>query len=313
MEAETDISGVLVNPVLMLRFHRIIIIEWLDNADAKTGAALSESLTRALPNLRIDHIECRSKAQVLAAIASAMAPNSPQGIPIIHIETHGIDGQGRISPGFAGPGPEGTEQLEWAELAAALTPINIATNFNLLLVGAACFGEGPMMGIQPGEPLPYTALVGFKGRVAERSLREAMIKLYRCLLIEKSELGEAVEAANRELYYDEDSELRLTTPAMLIASTLVDVAKQRLDPENKRQRDLDLAAEVLRRNGYDLSKLPLSAIQSAGIPALRAVAQEGWRKMFCVEEMPENAARFAISIDRIIEIAMSPGNPDNPQ
>lgn len=83
--------------------------------------------------LPVEYVQCESFRDFLLEM-SRLRDEALQGqIPIVHIECHG-DPMGGLQ--FA----NGSE-LSWADLAEALLGINLATQFNTLVVVSACFGS----------------------------------------------------------------------------------------------------------------------------------------------------------------------------
>lgn len=277
MNQENPLAGVLNNQVFELRVARLLIIEWLSLGDEKTGS----SLARRMRDLgaSVEHVQCSSKKEVVLALRSAARNSSAKNIPIVHIEAHGDEGHEEPSRGFVGPdGSGGAALLTWEELGRELRAINMATRFNLIVVGAACYGEGLLLSIEPGKPVPFIVAVGYRGKVLAASLRDALIEFYRNLLVHKRPFSTAIEAANRE-HREGDTEIRDTSVAQLVLEAFCDA----------------------RRRAKVLHYLPV-AVRAA---IERSVVERGWGLHFAFDEIPENEARFGIDVDRLIRVADS--------
>lgn len=283
MDQGSPLAGVMKNPIIELRVARLLIIEWLSTADEKTGSSLAYRMREL--GVLVEHVQCSSKRDVVLALRSAARNSSAHNIPIVHIEAHGEGGDEDCSRGFVGP-DDGNRAalLSWEELGKELRSINMATRFNLIVVGAACYGEGLLLSIEPGKPVPFIVAVGYKGKVMAASLRDAVIEFYRNLLVHKRPFSAAIDAANRE-NREGDSEIRDTSVAQLLLEAFCD------------SRD---KAKIFHY-------LPVSVRTSIE----RSVIERGWGLHFAVDQIPENEARFAIDVDRLIKVANT--NPEWPE
>jgi hypothetical protein len=181
---------------VLVGYDYVLIIEWLEDGDRRTGAELHYKLTTS--GVKSQLAVCRSAQEVRVTLAGAFENVGRYGIPVIHLETHGTDpfaGDPReISFGCA-PGP----LLKWNELGPLLAPLNEACNYRLLVVSGACWGSGVLAAIGHGEhPAPFAAAIGFRTTVVEGRLFDAMRELYRALH-SGAELSESVESATHEL------------------------------------------------------------------------------------------------------------------
>lgn len=162
-EEAFDLSSVLTSNVLTFGFNYILIIEWLFNDDERTGFSLYEWLSGNLPAGKVEYAQCRSPSELEARLEQARRDISVCGVPIVHFEAHGEDpALGQVPRGLVGPDGIGVgELLSWQRLGDILRPLNIASGFNLLVIGAACYGEGLMLGAPGGKPMPFVAVVGY--------------------------------------------------------------------------------------------------------------------------------------------------------
>lgn len=291
-----DLSSVLKNRMLGLSFDYILIVEWLFDADARTGFSLYEWLSGKLPAGTVEYALCRSPSELEARLTQARCNISVRGIPIVHIEAHGEDpASGQPPGGFVGPdGNSGGLLLSWERLGEILRPLNIASKFNLLVVGAACYGEGLILGAPGGEPMPFVAVVGYTDTISELSLKHSLLELYRSLLLDKLELGLAVEAADRAHHYPDDAVLRQTSMVVLLTESFIEgsaIAVRKL----RAQFPLELAASP---------NIGLASLSPKAFQKLRQSVREAWSLMWMMETFPENAERFAINVDQLIQLAI---------
>ena len=262
-ENDHPLAKVLTNRNLDIRVSRLLILEWLPPEDDQTGKELAHRI-RDL-DMPVDYVQCKSKDEVLFALRRAAQASSEANVAIVHIEAHGEDGDDNVPRGSSGRDGLGhSALLSWEELGAELRPINLATKFNLIVVGAACYGEGLLIAVEPRLPVPFVVAVGYTGKVAVRSLRDALTQFYHLLLGQNWPFGEALDAANREHHFDTDSELRETAAARLVLESLSDVLQTGASPRTA-----------------TLSQTDREAIE-------RMMIGDGWRLHFAFASIPEN-------------------------
>lgn len=297
-EDEFDVTGVLKSRMLDLSFDYVLIVEWLFEWDERTGSALCDWLQGKMPASKVEYAQCCSRVELEARLDRARSEISLRGIPIVHLEAHGEKPQAeQVSAGFVGPdGNGGSEFLGWERLGDVLRPLNIAARFNLLVVGAACYGEGLMLGVRGGEPMPFVAVVGYTDTVSSLSLRHSFVELYRGLLLNKVELGVAVDEADRERHFPRDALLRPTSMTVLLAESFIQGMAISI---RKLRKQLSTKMEPVARSQDLNPRLTHGARQM-----LRAELEHAWSVMWMQKEIPENAQRFAIDADRLLEVAV---------
>ena len=161
MSAANELASILKNPQLVLQVDYVLILEWLPDGHERTGEALSKKLREQIGESRVEYRVCKSIADIERALSLAIHDVPHRGVPIVHLEAHGHSPSTSeaVPEGFVGPGPNRHELLNWAALGGMLRPLNIASRFNLVVVCAACYGEGTILGMEPGLPAPFTAIV----------------------------------------------------------------------------------------------------------------------------------------------------------
>src|SRR5262249_23610517 len=97
-----------------LRVNRLVIIEWLPAHEEQTGTRLYERLlAREGQSIPVEVVRCASRADVLSAIKTVEDTIPTRGVPVLHIEAHGlVDGSGS-AVGFAGP--DSADNLRWSD------------------------------------------------------------------------------------------------------------------------------------------------------------------------------------------------------
>lgn len=275
--------------------HYTLIIEWLADSDRKTGTELAQRLQTWGSSVELR--ACCNAAEVLAALYDALEKLRTDGeVPVIHIEAHGLEApQPSDDSGISGPdGHGGEEQLLWSQMAPLLGIINVESRFQLLLVGASCYGLTALDGFNIKQAAPFAALVGFATTVQERSLFEGMVELYRQLLLASHRnIPEAVRAANRELNI---GEALITTSFSAFAEGVIrSYARHELEPSYRLSENERLVREKLNM-GQVVSLGEMTRLHS--LISLRN-CQQAVRIWFAYDVIPENRNRFRIDVERI--------------
>ena len=163
-------------------FNYVLVIEWLESDDARTGMMLVEHLLRSGINSAYAGVE--SSDGFRAAIQEAIARIPQLGIPAIHIETHGQEPPDDLEKDVlfgSGDGP----LMTWSELGV-MPPLNQAADFKLMLVGAACHGGAAMGAMNACDHVaPFSLCIGYETKVLDDSIIKSMTELYSGLLVRR--------------------------------------------------------------------------------------------------------------------------------
>ncbi|MGA9852703.1 MAG: hypothetical protein WBR15_07210 [Gammaproteobacteria bacterium] len=242
-------------PKLTLTFNYVLILEWLSTQDRRTGEELHQFL-QGLP-ISTCLVRCDKVDDIRAALKRAVANVGTRGIPVIHIESHGSNPfQGR-DVREAEFGLDAAPGLPWIELGDWLAPLNEASGFRLLVIGATCWGFAAIAAMKVHEHVaPFASAVGLSTGVDEGSLHDAMKELYR-VMVRGEGLRDAMQAAERELRSPTEK-LRGTSAPILALRILRGVYDEVRTPEQRTER----ANEILRK------------VQEAGFPVREGAEQE---------------------------------------
>jgi hypothetical protein len=130
-----EAESVMLNVSSGVGINSVIWITSLDPSEMGTTNRVHDDVQPYFVNIGLPFhaIEPRSRKEFLAALAG-IAKRASEGLrPIIHLDAHGSLENGlRI----AGPG----DYVSWSELVDHFRPINVATQNNLCVVSAVCFG-----------------------------------------------------------------------------------------------------------------------------------------------------------------------------
>ena len=273
-----------------LRFDSVCVLESIEDASTlrRTGKWLVENvLTPVAPQHGIQvffaaPVDRASFFQSIERIRDVVVGRGHG--PIIHVEAHG-DKHGLILAS--------RETVEWSELAEALTAINHAVGFNLLLVLAMCRGYYFIQTVVPTRPSPVWALVGPAENVWDYDLRQAMAAFYRELLTSLD--GRAAVRALNEHKPPANWEYRFEPADFIFCRVFKTYLETRCTPDQLQDRENDIVAEIMRGTGYDLV-----AAMAARRGARRMLQDHERlfdhlkREFFMFSDLPRNADRFTV-------------------
>jgi hypothetical protein len=229
----------------------VLILEWLTADDRKTGAALRDKLEER--QVALEFVECNNPRDVFDALTRAREGIKDRGVPIVHIESHGENPE-EVPLRQRAFGTD-TDGISWTDLGRWMSPLNQASDFNILLVGAACWGFSATGTFRLHEYAPFVGCIGFITSVFDSSLKDAMSELYRSLLVERRDILTAVESANRELH-SADEALAFTSAARLAMIVAMNTYKTIVSDDgfDEIRGNLTKAAQLPGAAGQDLSE-----------------------------------------------------------
>jgi hypothetical protein len=178
-------------------FHYVLVIEWLDDDDKRTGMMLVEHLEAS--GITCVYAGVETCDGFRAVLEEALARIPEWGIPVIHIETHGEKPSDNIDEDVlfgSGDGP----LLTWPQLGEMLAPLNQAADFQLMLVGAACYGAAAMGAMTGASHVaPFAVCIGYETEVIDDSVIDSMTELYSALLVRREPPHDAIARAESAL------------------------------------------------------------------------------------------------------------------
>jgi hypothetical protein len=264
-------AELLVSPPIAGRADYVLILEWLGPEDRRTGRELHEYL-KALGRKSI-LVVCNSARDVRTAIENAHGYIQSLGVPVIHIEAHGSN-PAEVAIRDLDFGADASLGLPWTDLGYWLAPLNEATGFRLLVVGATCFGAGVIAAMQIYKHVaPFAGCVGFTTPVNPGSLRDAMREFYRSLFSGVA-TGDAVENARRELR-DAAESLRCHTSVALALRVLRGAYDELRTPEGVSEKVASML-EKARQMGFVTAPEFQSDMPRLLQESSRAVMQKAW-------------------------------------
>jgi len=272
-------------------FHYVLILEWLDDADERTGRLLDEHLRKiGVPS---ELVVCSSPRDIRESLNRALSTVPQRGRPAVHIEAHGTSTDDRGLGEMAFGTTQGSS-LRWADLGDWLAPLNQACDFRLVVVGATCYGLGAIAAMKVNQHVaPFAACIGFTTTVMSSSVREAMKEFYRSIH-RGDEFRPALANASRELRQGEKLEF---TSAKKLAYQVLRGVYDRIRGEKALTETANRLLAQVRDAG-----LPVADSYVATLPTLlqertRVRAQEAWDHWFPPQlqtRLPSNQLDWSI-------------------
>lgn len=271
-------------------FSKIVIIESLEHDEFKSGTALCEyinGLREDNPESPTAHLVDVASCDGLLSVIEALTEEAQRlgEAPILHIEMHGFEDKSGLS--F----PDGTS-LGWGDLAFALNKLNKATEFNLVVCVAACFGGHFIDAVRPDDPSPCFALIGPSDLTDGAELLSSFRSLYRTLLTTLS-ASDALVALHSH---------RLNVGAFYSVSAeqwffrLADGYLRKCCTKEKLKERGDAIINSLIREGKEINAVQKDMIADIGRMMAFTFLERRFPTFFMTDEIPSNHARFLSSL-----------------
>lgn len=183
------------------RFNAIAILDAIPDGELNTARRLRDDLKDIAYNTA-DGLHVRyARVETIDALAAAISAlleeaRSKDLRPWLHLEGHGYSNESgfEVANGVF---------CSWTHLKDFITPLNVATGLNLVLVLATCFGGSFARAIRTTDRAPVLGLIGPKSSVTVGQIINGFPAFYGSLL-GSSSLKEAIKALNASapnLYY----------------------------------------------------------------------------------------------------------------
>jgi len=180
----------------------IVILDAIPEGELNTARRLKHDLLDLSytldKRLEIRYFRLEMFNDITKAISSILKEVKDGGlIPWLHLEGHGsVDESGfQLASG---------DNCSWENLKKAITPLNIATDLNTLLILATCYGGTFTNAISTTDRAPVSGLIGPIREVKSGEVEKGFIALYKTFFV-KFSLKEALIALQNTapecLYY----------------------------------------------------------------------------------------------------------------
>ena len=266
-----------------MKFTKIVILQSIPANEFQSGAALLRRIQYEVqqhaPWLAVSLVDCIGESDYRAELAK-LAHNAKykDEIPIIHTEIHGDD----LGIDFS----DGTV-MEWSEVEALLTTLNIASGFNLVTIFSACFGAYYMKTLVAIRAASCYALVAPTDKLQPNEILLPFFNFYSTLF-QKADLGLAIGSiSNFQL-----------AQGRWIGKT----AEQLFEEQINRYIDQCCTEEYFPTRLADLQRQATADGKEVDVYELKEVLRQLNRDnishgffdtYFSIKEIPANRARFA--------------------
>lgn len=180
----------------------IVILDAIPDGELNTARRLKEDLQDLAytlsKTLEVRYIRLNSYSDLENGIFKLLKEVKESGlVPWLHLEGHG-------SPDEAGFQLGNGHNCSWEQLKELVTPLNIITDLNTLLILATCYGGTFVKTISTTDRAPVSGLIGPKHEVKVGEVEKGFIALYKTFF-ETGSLKNALvalqETAPEGLYY----------------------------------------------------------------------------------------------------------------
>lgn len=274
-------------------FSKIYVVESLQPGDQRTGKLLWEDIDTVngfhQRGLETELVHAKTKAEFLASLGRIQSEASQGECPILHIECHGSKDKTGLILGDS-------SFLSWAELKPFLTAINVATKCNLLIVMASCYGGYLGQIVLPTDRAPCWGFIGPTDTVYPDELLSTFNAFYGKLLasLDGDESLAALSARKLRFggYY-------FTTAVNFFKRAYTGYLKEYCSESALEERAKSMSRK-LRKMGSQ--HRPGKGAMKRLLKRTEAPSFEKYhRQFFMIDLFPENASRFALSLQDMKE------------
>lgn len=157
--------------------NSIFWISSLPDTEMGPTRRTTEEMERILSNFSIGfmHQRIQNVCELVGFLNCVQRYSRDNGLrPLIHLDAHGNREHGLYLNGQ-------DSFYEWRSLAGLLRSINIASQNNLAVVGATCYGLNLIWPVQLDEATPFYALLSPEREVCNGYLEDNIPSFYQCL------------------------------------------------------------------------------------------------------------------------------------
>ena len=189
------------------RFNCVAILDAIPSGELNTARitydAIRDIAAYEIPGLQVRYFRVETTAVLESVILSLKGEVTTSGLlPWVHLEGHGTEDES----GFL---TAGHDLCSWEHLKSLLIPLNIATDLNLLLVLATCYGGSFTRAITTVDRAPVLGLIGPTREVTAGEIEIDFASFYKTFFSTHS-IREALVALTRRaapgLYYSTNAE-----------------------------------------------------------------------------------------------------------
>lgn len=143
------------------KFNCIAILDAIPDGELNTARSLYDDLldirtanAEKLGQLQLRYFRIKTETDLENCLIDLIAESEADGlIPWLHLEGHGLEDK----TGFV---TANNTPIAWKRFNQLITPLNVSTKMNLVLVLASCYGAYYIHSLVPSEKAPILALIG---------------------------------------------------------------------------------------------------------------------------------------------------------
>jgi hypothetical protein len=269
-------------PVNAFKVNHIAIVESLPANEFQTGWELAGYLGGQLEDsqkpITVSHANVSTPNEFRATVERLTRRAQGEGLrPMLHVEAHGEDDFGlHLRDG----------KVHWREICDALIPLNRASGFNLLLSVSACFGMNCISGVRLSRGSPCYALLGPSQDLTGSDLLGRFRSFYR-EIIHSQDLDRALAAINQDRL--ERGQMVFVLAEDWFEELMLEYLRSAAHP--KEVKAAAMRTYLKAKNAG--AKTTLTEIKRQLATNRPLLARHYFSEFFMVEDVPENAARFA--------------------
>lgn len=167
------------------KFNTIVILDAIPEGELNTALLLNEELSD-ISNSTEGMFVRYSRVETFQAVADQInkLTEEVQGggvLPSLHIEAHGFDDES----GFV---TARNEPCSWESFKDLITPLNIATELNLMVVMAACYGGSFARAIRVTDRAPVWGVLGPTREITAGQLNKSFCAFYSSIFKDNPEM-----------------------------------------------------------------------------------------------------------------------------
>lgn len=181
------------------RFNSIAILDAIPNGELNTARCLREDLidiaTYSAGGFAVRYFRVETIDNLETGISALLSEATDSGLkPWLHVEGHGLDDES----GFI---TANSSHCSWDHLKELITPLNRATDFNLILILATCFGGSFARAISTVDRAPILGLIGPTREITIGEVEIDFPEFYRTFF-ETGSLKQSIDALTRHASSD---------------------------------------------------------------------------------------------------------------